>query len=308
MVDVWTFREGVNPEHVIHFLRCVDEIIDAVSDLKDADEDIAGMKLIPSTWRISVQLRKLLLDGNGHLFKNCLVDPNFHPLKRPSPHDQPITFRQKYNRGVVELGFVDGKKAIIEIPEYEQRTTIHPLYGMRHNGDQFFVFGMPFNRDAHPIKFKAWMNTKVLQVDEIVFTAKDLLREVVNREGVHIEIEDSKRFAMPDESSLTLDNVKKERYKAVNAVNFGGMSYAQYFVFCTGVYIAGRSKTLISSIPLDKEDRIVANICRKIDRAPTKFDGRGPMENQTYHMFVLGSDNRLRQESIGDYSILMKIP
>ncbi len=308
MVDVWTFREGVNSEHVFHFLRCVDEIIDAASDLKDIDKDIAGMKLISSTWRISVQLRKLLLDGNGHLFKNCLVDPNFHPLKRPSPHDQPITFLQKYNRCAWKFGFADGKKAIIEIPEYEQRTTIHPLYGMRHNGDQVFVFGMPFNRDAHPIKFKAWMNTKVLQVDEIVFTAKDLLREVVNREGAHIEIEDGKRLAMPDASSLTLDNVTKERYKAVNAVKFGAVSYAQYFVFCTGVYIAGRSKTLISGIPLDKENRIVANICRKIHGAPMEFAGLGSMENQTYHGFVLGSDNRLRQESIGDYSILMKIP
>ncbi len=308
MIDVWTFREGVNPEHVIHFLRCVDEIIDAVSDLKDVDEDIAVMKMLSSTWRVSVQLRKLLLDGNGRLFKNCLAYPNFHPLKRPSPHDRPITFLQKYNSCTMELGFVDEKKAMIEIPEYEQRTTVHPLYGMRHDGDQLFIFGMPFDRDVHPIKFKAWMNTKVLQVDKIVFTAKDLLREVVNREGAHIEIEDGKRFAMPDSSSLTFDNMKKKRYKAVNAVKFGGVSYAQYFVLCTGFYIAGRSKTLISSIPLDKENRVVAAICRKIDGAPTKFNGRGPIENQTYHSFILGSGDRLRQESIGDYSILMKIP
>ena len=77
------------------------------------------------------------------------------------------------------LGWADGKKATIEVPEYEQRTTIHPLYGMRHDGDQAFVIEMPFDRDAHPIKFKAWMNTKVPQVDDMMFTATDLLREAV---------------------------------------------------------------------------------------------------------------------------------
>ena len=86
------------------------------------------------------------------------------------------------------------------------------------------------------------------------------------------------------------------------------MSYAQNFALCTGLYIASRSRTLISDLPLDKEGKIVANICRKIDGCPTKLNGRGKMENQTYHMRVLGSDLKLRSGSIGDYSTLMKIP
>ena len=163
------------------------------------------------------------------------------------------------------LGWADGKKATIEVPEYEQRTTIHPLYGMRHDGDQAFVIEMPFDRDAHPIKFKAWMNTKVPQVDDMMFTATDLLREVVNNEGAHIR--DGKKLAMPDASGLTMDNAKNKRYKAVNAVKFGGRSYAQNFALCTGLYIASRSRTLISDLPLDKEGKIVANICRKITPA-----------------------------------------
>ena len=45
------------------------------------------------------------------------------------------------------------------------------LYGMRHDGAQ------AFERDAVPatrlpINFKAWMNTKVLQVDDMMFSAK----------------------------------------------------------------------------------------------------------------------------------------
>ena len=306
MPDVWKFRESVNREHVFDFLLCIVDIIDAVNDLKDADKDNVGLKAILAARRSSVPLRKLLLDGNGRLLKGCLADPNIHPLKRPSPNERPITFVQKFKDPPMVIKFADGKETTIEVPEYEQRTTIHPLYGIRHDGAQAFITEMPFDRDAPPIKFRAWMNTKVLQVDDMMFSAKDLLREIVNHEGAHIE--DGTKFRMPDASSLAMDNVENQRYRAVNAVKFGGLSYAQNFTLCTGLYIASRSKTLIADLPLDKESKAVADICEKIDGCPTKLHGRGDMENRTYHMILLGSDRKLRPDSIGDYSTLMKIP
>ena len=92
---------------------------------------------------------------------------------------------------------------------------------------------MPFNTDVQPQKFKAWMNTKVLQIDDVTFTAKDLLREIANNEGAHLG--ESKKLAMPDASGLNFDNVKNQRYKTINTVKFGGLSYAQHFVICTGL-------------------------------------------------------------------------
>lgn len=180
------------------------------------------------------------------------------------------------------LCFADGRETTIEVPEYEQRTTIHPLYGMRHDSALSFAMEMPFDYEAHPIQFKAWMNTKVLQVDDLVFTAKDLLREVANNEGAHIG--DNKKLAMPNASGMTMDNVKNKRYKAVTAVRFGGLSYAQYFVICTGIYFANRSRKLINDLPFDKESKIAASICRKIDGCPTELRGRGAIENRTYHV------------------------
>ena len=69
----------------------------------------------------------------------------------------------------MELGFADGKRTIIEIPEYEQRTIVHPLYGIRHEKGQTFTFETPFDSDAQPLKFKAWMTEKILQVDNMTF-------------------------------------------------------------------------------------------------------------------------------------------
>ena len=61
MTAAWTFREGVNTEHVFHFLQCVADIVDTLNELNDADEDIAGLQAISSARRISIQLRKDLV-------------------------------------------------------------------------------------------------------------------------------------------------------------------------------------------------------------------------------------------------------
>ena len=305
MDATWRFRESVNTEHVFEFLLCVVDITDILTNLKGADKASSALIAMSAARRISVPLRKLFLDGNGHLFKNCFAEPNLHPLKPPSPNDRPVTFVQKFNRPTMELGFADGKRTTVQIPEYEQRTTVHPLYGVRHESGQTFIFDMPFNTDARPQKFKAWMNTKVLQIDDLTFTARDLLREIANNEGAHFG--ESKKLAMPDASSLTFDNVKNQRYKAVNTVKFGGLSYAQNFVICTGLYIADRSKTILDHLPFSEPNEAIDEMCKKILGSPSKISGRGEMENQTYHGVVLDHDLNVRPESIGVYSTLLKI-
>ena len=305
-MNSWTFRERVSSERVLDFLLCVVDIIDALNELKDADQDNGRLKAASSARRISISLRKVLLDGNGYLFKSCFADPNLHPLKPPSSNARRVSFVEKINSPPMKLEFEDGKRSTIQIPEYEQRTTILQLYGMRHESGQTFTFEMPFDTEAKPLKFKAWMNAKVLQIDDIKFTAKELLREVANNEGAHIN--DGKKIAMPDGSSLTFDNLENSRYKAVNAVKFGGLSYAQNFVIFTGLYIASRSRTLVGRLPLDENNKAVAVLCEKIDGSPTSISGRGEMENRTYHSVVLGTDRNVRPDSLGGYSTLLKIP
>ena len=109
MEAAWTFRKNISTEHVLEFLLCVVDIIDALSDLKDADKSTGALAAISTARRISVSLRKLLLDGNGHLFKSCFADPNLHSFTPPSPNDRPVTFVQKFDSSTMELGFADGK-------------------------------------------------------------------------------------------------------------------------------------------------------------------------------------------------------
>ena len=306
MADPWTFKENVNGQHAFDLLLCIIDIIDAANELKDADETNAGVRSISTARRMSIPLRKLLLDGNGYLFQDCLDSPRLHPLKHPTPEERTITFVQKFKRPAITFGWADGRQETIEIPEYEQRTTIHPLYGLRHCDGQEFVVKMPFDYDAAPVKFKAWMNAKVLQIDSIDFSAKDLLREVANNEGAHI---DGVKLSLPDAIGVSFDNQKNTRYKAVNSVKFGPLSYAQLFCIWTGIYVADSAKSLIDHLPFDEgTSTAMADISRKIAAGPREIFGRFPVENQTYHGLLIGSDRKLRSESIGDYSTLMKIP
>jgi hypothetical protein len=117
------------------------------------------------------------------------------------------------------------------------------------------------------------------------------------------------KLSLPDDNAVSFDNQKNTRYKAVNSVKFGPLSYAQLFCIWTGIYVADCSKSLIDHLPFDEStSSAVADICRKIAEGPRELFGQCAMENQTYHGLLIGSDRKLRSESIGDYSTLMKIP
>ena len=95
-----------------------------------------------------------------------------------------------------------GKEATFNAPEGEHRITIDALYGVRYEGEGIFAMESPFDVMAEPIKFKSWVNGKVIQVDEIVFRARDLLRLIANKEGAHIER--GQKVMLPDTSVLNL--------------------------------------------------------------------------------------------------------
>lgn len=302
----WKLRDDASSHRVVDLLVCIADIMDAFDTVRDETTSRHAMNLVLVARRVSVALRKILLDGNGSLLKSCLAEPRLHPLKAPAADTLSVEFVEKHKSVTVTALFEkEGKETTFVAPDSEHRTRIDPLHGIRHDEEGIFAIESPFDLNACPIKFKSWMSRRVVQVDDAVFTSRDLLRLIANKEGAHLS--PGFRMVLPDRSSLAM-NSKDSRYEAVNAIKFGGLSYAQIYCMFTSLYVVERSKELMDEVPKEEGDAI-PGICDRIGEYRTGFLARGSFGNESCRIFVLGGDLELDGASIGDlYSTTVRIP
>ena len=301
----WNVRKGASADRLFDFLSCIVDIMDAFGTIRGV-QPLDPMRLVFVARRVSVALRKLMVDGNGTLLKSCVAEPHFHPLMRPVPDSQPVEVVQKLKPVTVTAVFEkEGKQATFVAPEAEHRITLHPLYGIRYEADGIFAMESPFDLTAEPIKFKTWINSELIQLDEIVLKSGDAIRLIANKEGAHIE--PGYKMMLPDTNTATMES-KNFRYEAVNAVKFGGVSYAQLFLMFTALYFANRSKDLIDKMK-ETENETICRICARIREYRTAFLARGNFAHESHRLFVVGSDMEPDTSSVGDlYSNTIRIP
>ena len=138
-----------------------------------------------------------------------------------------------------------------------------------------------------------------------MFKSNDLIMLIANKEGAHIE--PGYKMMLPDANTSEIKS-KNSRYEAVNAVKFGGLSYAQLFCMFTALYVVSRSKELMDE-GLEMETDLVSRICARIREYRTVFLVRGRFAHKSNRLFVVGSDLEPDMSSVGDfYSNTVKIP
>lgn len=301
----WKLREQASFGDLLAFLGCIVNIMDAFDTIRESDPR-HSLRLVFVARRVSVSLRKMMLDGGGRLLKSCLHEPRIHPLKPPAPSARQVVAVQKLR--AVEVKAVSkerGKEATFDAPEGEHRITIDPLFGVRYEDEGVFAMESPFELEEEPIKFKSWLTRKVLQVDDMVFRAVDLLRLVANKEGAHIERGD--HVILPDASAITMES-KNAKYEAVNALKFGGLSYPQIFCMFTALYVVRRSRDLLDGIRRMNDD-MVSLICDRIAEYRTALLVRGYFASESARVFLVDSDWEPNMDSVGDsYSTTVTIP
>ena len=189
----WNTRSAVGSYTFERFVECVADIAEAVKlvDEQSRQGQLQTHSLNRACRNVSVAVRKLMLDRNGHLFKENL-EPLLHPLKDP---------RRRPKKGLrpdVLVETIDGmsihytvgeseEERTSSAPGYEHRTVVNPLYGLLRTGKEQYRLDDPFDWTAKPMKFSRWMNVKVLQVDDAVLSAERVLRLLANYEGAHVE-------------------------------------------------------------------------------------------------------------------------
>lgn len=307
----WEVRTNVSHQALYNLLECVMEIAHAIQGLtgtRQAGTAAKGNVELPlmtlSARRISTSIRKLLLDGNGSLLKRCVVEPNVHPL-RPPHSVPPRNFVRHIEEQRVTLGWEDGISSDIAVPAFDHTTTIHPLYGVRHVAGMKFALYDPFDHDSAPIKYKKWMNAKVIEIDGHQFSVEHLLREMVNKEGAHIE--DNQALIVPED--LNIDRDENTLHRLANGVRFGGLTYLQMFSLFTGFYIVNRTRTMLRQLPFPGANKAVAYICETIAQSPRSITiENADLQVTSTPLAVLGDDRELRADYSSGIRTVLKVP
>lgn len=297
----WDIRPNVSLQSLYNLLECVMEMAHALQSLgqrpgsviEEQPVFVSAPLMISTTRRISTSVRKIPLDGNGALLKRCVADPNLHPLKPPFGSGS-INFVRHFEERTFRLGWADGRSSDITVPAFDHTSAVHPLHAVRHiAGGQFALYN-PFDYSSTPVKFGKWMNTKILEIDGQQFKAEQVLRDMSNKEGAHIE--ENPPFIVPPD--LNIDRDSNTLHRLANSLRFGGLTYLQVFALFTGLYIVNRARLWVGQLPFPEDNHSVAYLSDTIAQSPrTIATEQAEIEFTSAPLAVLGHDRNLR----GDY-------
>ena len=145
------------------------------------------------------------------------------------------------------------------------------------------------------MKFQKWMDTKIIEFDGQQFKAEQLLRDMSNKEGAHIE--ENHSLLVPHD--LNMDPDRNTLHRLANGIRFGTMTYLQIFALYTGLYLVNRTRAILSNLTFPAGNEAVEYICETIKACPRSIStNNSDIEFTSYPLAVLGHDRLLR----GDYS------
>ena len=275
-------------------LECVTELTTAAQRLPFAtsktDESTARVLLRTAVRQMSVPIRKLCLDGNMSLLQRVILEPMFLPtggtkakysraeLKWRTPHEEWV------------LGFEGGRKEEVVVPESEHEISIGRLYGVEFQEGGWCVIKSPFNETGIPIKFDAWLTTKILQVNSIGYSIRDTLKLVADFEGAHTS-DHLPAFVAVGVRPEDMGKGTSKRYRMANCVYFGCLSYIHLVVVYSGLYIIRMMQELVQRHPLCKEGVDISGVANIIAAARTNLVARSQIVNCCHEMIVVGKSN-----------------
>ena len=243
----WVLNARAHPLTVNKTIDCIVEIIGAIRNLTERKELIGaneGWRIIQALVRqLSVPVRKLCIDDRGSLLKGVVVNPMFHQLGGIKGKFRRTTIKWRVPKREWVLGYEDGRRENVVVPETEHEIEIGRLYGVEFLEDGWCRIGIPFDLVSEPIQMDDWLKYKVLQVNSVGYTLKDALKLVADYEGAHTN--DLPAFIAVGVNPEDIDKGRNMKYRLTNAVHFGCLSYIQLVTLYTGLYVIRRIQELI---------------------------------------------------------------
>ena len=304
----WEIQSEVDSFTFERFAECMADIADSIKQINTLcrEGQLETHSLNRAARNVSVAVRKLMFDGNGYLFKEC-VEPRLHPLKDPKRRPK------KGLRADVLVERIEGMsidytlgesedQRTFDAPAYEHRTVVNPLYGLRRTGKEQYQLDDPFDLSRQPIKYGQWMNIKVLQVGDAVLSAERILQLLANYEGAHVESNQMTRSHASSPVDIKLPDPKDELYRKGTWVTFGGVSYLHIFTLLVGVYLVNMMKETVKRVPEETGKRIhITQMPGSILQAPSRIATPGLLLKKGFNMGMVLQSTGDSFELVGNH-------
>ena len=289
----WQLHPNVHP-------MTVGTLLDSVMDLGSAAEGLLDKKSLFDTdggWRvlqavvrqISVPLRKLCLDSEGALLKKTIASPTFHPLGGQKGRYRHATISWRSERRECVFTYANGKKETVVVPETKNEIEIGRLYGIDFLEDGWCAIHSPFDLMVPPVSLDAWLDAKALQVNSVSYTVKDALGLVADYEGAHTnELPACLAVGVNPED---IDKGRNMKYRLVNSVYFGCLSYVHIVTLYTALYLTGQMQQLLSKSANTLAGVNAAAAERSIRHIRADLVLRARIVNSTNEMIVVGKSD-----------------
>ena len=169
-------------------LRLFKESMDDINDNLRSLSSLSVSRMRSVARRLSIELRKLLLDGNPLL--NAVVDrPQLHPLHDRNILTGDIHTSERALR-VVPAASTGTPMGSTAVATHTWKITVHPLHGLRFDRHRKkWEFYQMFDTNAVPIKLNRWLRQRLFCVDGRQYSLWDTLKFLANKEAAHVDTE-----------------------------------------------------------------------------------------------------------------------
>lgn len=275
-------------------LECVTELAGVAGRLPVAttqsDETATALILRSVVRQMSVPIRKLCLEGKPNLLQRVILEPLFLPVGGQKGKYSQATMRWRTERHEWTLGYADGRKKEVIVPESEHEIQMGRLYGIEFQQDGWCAVKSPFDETCRGIGMDPWLATKILQVNSVGYTVRDALKLVADFEGAHTS-DQLPAFVAVGVKPDDMDKGARKRYRMANCIYFGCLSYAQLVVMYCGLYIIRMMQKLVQKDVFWKGKVAILGVAELIGSVKVDWSLRTQIVNNCHEMIVVGKSD-----------------
>jgi len=290
----WNLDPHAHPLKVSAFLDCVVELGIAAQNLVEKRtlfEGEDGWRVLHSIIRqISVTLRKLCLDDGG-LLNEVFMDPTIHPLGGKKGRYRRVKISRRTERRELVLKIADGSRETVLVPETEQVMEVGRLYGIDFAEEGWCAVHCPFDSTVSRITLDDWLASKAVQVNSVGYSVRDVLKIVADYEGAHWN--EMLTVAAVGVNPEDFDKGRNMKYRIINCVRFGCLSYPHIVAMYSGLYVINEMKHLFVKAAKSEQfaEMQASAVAKVIAPVRTDLTFRARIINATHELIVTGISN-----------------